>query len=79
MGHGGNTRKYALADIKADMLVRAKAPPPIGGSSSTQPSRQGGPPSPPPHPSPNANGKRNKTMPATATATAPTAPTASTD
>jgi hypothetical protein len=86
-GRGGNKRKYALADIKADiaskrlfLFVRKGLPPtPTGGSSSTHPPRKGGDPPPNPHPSPNTNGKRSKTTTATATVTTPTAPTAPTD
>jgi hypothetical protein len=51
---GGNKRKYALADIKADIANRRlfvrKPPPPTGGSSATQLPRKGG--TPPPHPRP---------------------------
>ena len=82
-GRGGNKRKYALADIKADIankrLFVRKGLPPTGESSSTHPPRKGGDPPPHPHPSLNTNGKRSKTTTATATVTTPTAPTAPTD
>jgi hypothetical protein len=56
-GRGGSKRKYALADIKADIankrLFVRKGLPPTGGSSSTQPPRKGcGDPPPTPEPKP---------------------------
>jgi hypothetical protein len=54
-GGGGSKRKYALADIKADIASKrlfVRKPPPNWGSSSTQPPRkEGTPPPPPTHPS----------------------------
>jgi len=45
-GRGGSKRKYALADIKADIankhLFVRKGLPPMGGISPTQPSHKGG-------------------------------------
>jgi hypothetical protein len=80
---GGNKRKYALTDIKADIankrLFVRKGLPPTGGSPPPHPSHQGGDHPPHPHPDPNTNGKHNTAKPATAAApTAPTAPTATT-
>jgi hypothetical protein len=56
---GGNKRKYALTDIKADiankrLYVRRNLPP-MGGGTSTQPSLTGG--NHPPHPNPKPNPK----------------------
>jgi hypothetical protein len=60
---GGNKRKYALTEIKADiantrLYVRRSPPPPppMGGGTSTQPSLTGGNQHPP-HPSPKPNPK----------------------
>jgi hypothetical protein len=80
---GGNKRKYALADINADVankrLFVRKGLPPTGGSPPSHPSHQGGDHLPHPDPGPNTNGKHNTAKPATAAApTAPTAPTATT-
>jgi hypothetical protein len=82
-GRGGNKRKYALADIKADIankcLFVRKPPPPLGGAPRPSPPARAGTSPPHPYPSSNTNGKRNKTTTATATATTATAPTTPTD
>ena len=75
---GGNKRKYALTEIKADIankrLYVRKSLPPMGGGTSTQPSLTGGNHPPRPSPKPNPKGKHNMATRTTKTNKATTAP-----
>jgi hypothetical protein len=75
---GGNKRKYALTEIKADIakkrLYVRRSLPPIGGGTSTQPSLTGGNHPPHPHPKPDPKGKHNMASRTTKTNKATTAP-----